>query len=210
MMEENNIEKKILAAAQEVFLEKGYAGTNMTLIAQAAGIGRPALYYYYRTKDKIFNELFTTMVRSFIPDVIEIIRMDRPIEERIEAFVSRYFDQMRQEPRLPLFIFREASRDPEFLIRSVFDLHLETYLSQLREAYEEEVKKGTLKEVPVFAIMFTFMGQIFFPFISRPVVQNVFIGEGKDSWVAATDFDALIDRWKPYVVESMKALLLDR
>ena len=41
----NKIEQRIITAATKVFLEKGYEGTNMTLIAEAAGIRRPALYY---------------------------------------------------------------------------------------------------------------------------------------------------------------------
>ena len=209
-MENNSIEKRILDAATNVFLEKGYAGTNMTLIAQAAGIGRPALYYYFRTKDMIFNELFGSIVRSFLPSVLEIIRSDIPIEERMETFVSRYFDQIRREPRLPLFVFREVYRDPQFLLKTVFDLHLETYVSALREAYEEEVAKGTLKKVPVYAIMFTCLGQVFFPFIAKPIVQNVFIGPGNESWIAAPDFDALLDQWKPFVADSLKFLLLNR
>jgi len=208
-MEDNNMEQRILDAATDVFLEKGYAGTNMTLIAQAAGIGRPALYYYFRTKDKIFNELFGSIVRSFLPSVLEIIRSDIPIEDRIETFVSRYFDQIRREPRMPLFIFREVYRDPYFLQQTVFDLHLETYVSALREAYEDEVAKGTLKKVPVYTILFTCLGQIFFPFIAKPIVQAVFVGDGEDSWIAAPDFESLLDLWKPYVADSLKFLLLN-
>lgn len=208
-MEDNSIEKRILDAATDVFLEKGYAGTNMTLIAKAAGIGRPALYYYFRTKDKIFNELFGSIVRSFLPGVLEIIRSDLPIEERIETFVSRYFDQIRREPRMPLFVFREVYRDPHFLLQTVFDLHLETYVSALREAYEDEVAKGTLKKVPVYAILFACLGQIFFPFIAKPIVQAVFTGPGNEPWIAAPDFDALLEQWKPCVADSLRHLLLN-
>ena len=47
-----DMEARIIEAATQVFLEKGYEGSNMTLIAEAAGIGRPALYYYFRTKPR--------------------------------------------------------------------------------------------------------------------------------------------------------------
>lgn len=207
-MEKDNMESRILKAATEVFLEKGYAGTNMTLIAQAAGINRPALYYYYRTKDRIFNVLFGAMVKSFIPGILDILRSDSPIEKRLELFVDNYFDQLGKEPRLPMFIMRENYRDPEFLIKTIFELHLENYFSDLRLVYESEVAKGNLKDVPPFAIFYTCLGQIVFPFLTRPFMDKVFVGNTDDPWVVAQDFDALISRWKPFVLANLKFLLL--
>ncbi len=210
LKEKDKMEIRILKAATEVFLEKGYAGTNMTLIAQAAGINRPALYYYFRTKDRIFNELFGLMVKSFIPRLLEILNSNDPMEVRLERFVDSYFEQLSKEPRLPIFILRENFRDPEFLLKTVFDLNLENYFSELRLTYEKEVSLGNLKEVPPFAILYTCLGQIVFPFLTKPFVQTVFVGNQEKPWVVASDFNSLMTMWKPYVVKSLKSLLFAR
>ena len=44
------MESRILEAAKQVFVTKGYEATKMGDVAAKAGIGRTALHYYFRTK----------------------------------------------------------------------------------------------------------------------------------------------------------------
>ena len=209
-MEQDNekIEQRILRAASEVFLERGYTATNMTLIAEKAGIGRPSLYYYYREKDKIFNELFGSFVKRVFPSVVEIIKRDEPIERRLDSFVDNYFSQLQSEPRIPMLILREAYRDPQFLVNNMFDANVISYINEIREAFQDEVEKGTIKNVPPYAIIFTCLGQIVMPMIAKPLVQTVLTGDSSGSWVVAGSFEELMDLWKPYVRQSLRSLLL--
>lgn len=47
----------ILAAAADLFHERGYAATSMQDIARAVGLSRPALYYHFRDKHDILAAL---------------------------------------------------------------------------------------------------------------------------------------------------------
>jgi AcrR family transcriptional regulator len=47
----------VLEAAARLFHERGYAGTAMGDVAQALGISRPGLYYYFASKDAILEAL---------------------------------------------------------------------------------------------------------------------------------------------------------
>lgn len=47
------MENRILEAAKQVFVRKGYEATKMGDVAAEAGIGRTALHYYYRTKEMV-------------------------------------------------------------------------------------------------------------------------------------------------------------
>ena len=47
------MENRILEAAKQVFVRKGYEATKMGDVAAEAGIGRTALHYYYRTKEML-------------------------------------------------------------------------------------------------------------------------------------------------------------
>ncbi|MGN0201554.1 MAG: TetR/AcrR family transcriptional regulator [Candidatus Cryptobacteroides sp.] len=208
MMEQNNIEARILEAATEVFLERGYEGTNMTLIAEAAGIGRPALYYYYRSKDRIFSEIFGNLVTSFIPGILEILRKDSPIEERIEELVDAYFEQLSRNPRLPIFLIREMDRDPQFLIQTAAGLHLEKYFLSIMETYSAESRAGHLKVVPPYSIFLNMIGGTVCPFMFKPLIESLM---GKDEcgvWGGASTFANILDLWKPYVVQNLKNLLI--
>ena len=49
---------KILKAAEEEFMEKGYGNAKMMSIAARAGVSHSMLHYYYRSKGKLFQMIF--------------------------------------------------------------------------------------------------------------------------------------------------------
>ncbi len=55
MSSENEMRKKILTAAVQVFMRYGVARTRMNDIAQQAGIVRQTLYTVYRNKDEVLS-----------------------------------------------------------------------------------------------------------------------------------------------------------
>lgn len=195
----NEMENRIIKAAKDVFLDKGYEGTNMSLIAEAAGIARPALYYYYRSKDRIYAAVFGSILHSFIPSVIDVLNSEEAVDKRIDKFVSLYFEQIKREPRLPLFLVREIQRDPEFLLKTALNENADKVLKEFMAFYKREREKGTIKELPPYSMLFTFLGQIFFPFLARPLFEEVFPEQ---------DFGEIIEGWKHYVSNSIKNLLL--
>ena len=51
------LRKAILDAASKLFIERGLGGTSMQDIAEALGLTRTAVYYYYRNKEAILEGL---------------------------------------------------------------------------------------------------------------------------------------------------------
>ncbi len=51
------LRKTMLEAAARLFAEKGFGGTNLQDISAALGISRPALYYYFESKEDILASL---------------------------------------------------------------------------------------------------------------------------------------------------------
>lgn len=51
------LKRSVLDAAARLFAEKGYGGTNLQDIADALGMSRPGLYYYFSSKEKILEAL---------------------------------------------------------------------------------------------------------------------------------------------------------
>src|SRR5436190_23239869 len=47
----------VLEAAAKLFAQRGFGGTNLQDIADALGISRPALYYYFKSKEEILASL---------------------------------------------------------------------------------------------------------------------------------------------------------
>ncbi|MGV2431845.1 MAG UNVERIFIED_CONTAM: TetR/AcrR family transcriptional regulator [Rickettsiaceae bacterium] len=47
---------KIIAAARKLFVEKGFAGTSMSMIAQSAKVNHALLFYHYKNKENLWTE----------------------------------------------------------------------------------------------------------------------------------------------------------
>lgn len=78
---ELNTREKILNAAKQEFLEKGFAGTNVRAIAEKAGVTTGALYNLFKNKDGIFEALVGGVFNEFLNilaynDVFEARELD--------------------------------------------------------------------------------------------------------------------------------------
>lgn len=54
--------ERIIEAAAQVFARKGYTGTLMAQVAEAAGIGKGTIYEYFRSKESLFFAVFENLI----------------------------------------------------------------------------------------------------------------------------------------------------
>ena len=107
-IEAKNTEQIILEAAEKLFLDKGYAATKTTEIAQEAGINHAMLHYYFRTKENLFNKIFENKVQYFLSSFTSAFNQDLPFLEKIKLSVENHFDFIGTNPKIPMFIMREG------------------------------------------------------------------------------------------------------
>lgn len=197
-----DLEKKIIEVAKELFIESGFAETSMSDIAAKVGIKRPVLHYYFRTKDKMFQAVFGNIILSFIPKIHDIIiQQNRPVSESIGEIVDAYYKVFTENPCLPLFMVREMHRDMNHLNATVQELRLESYLHKIMDVLQEEMKAGRLKTVPLPFVFYTFYSALAVPFLTKNLSVSHFLGE-------ENTFEDLLVQWKPYIVRQMETLLI--
>lgn len=64
---------RILSAAREVFHRAGFDGARTKDIADAAGINKALLHYYFRSKDDLFEAVFHDAFRTNFQPVIQVM-----------------------------------------------------------------------------------------------------------------------------------------
>src|SRR3954468_10948841 len=106
-------EEKILEAARKIFLAKGLDGARMQDIADEAGINKAMLHYYFRSKEKLFEKIFTEVAGHFLPRIATILASENSVLEKIDTFCAEYINQVMQTPYVPIFILNEINRQPE-------------------------------------------------------------------------------------------------
>ncbi len=198
MTKKESTEEKILQAAEEVFVEKGMSGARMQGIADAAGINKALLHYYYRSKQKLFRAVFRKVFPRFLPEVLQVLTRDMPFFEKIEEFIRRYIQTMQKHPHVPLFVIHEFSRNPdEFadtIVEVISDLNL-NLVELFKKEVETEIKRGTIIEIDYRHLFVNMISMCAFPVVGRPIVQRIGFENNQ------RDYDRFLEQRKTEVVK---------
>ena len=73
---DNSTEQKIIEAAETVFHEKGFDGARMQEIADKANINKGLLHYYFKSKDVLFEAIFSAALRRTLTNLNSILIME--------------------------------------------------------------------------------------------------------------------------------------
>lgn len=90
--ETEDMKSIILENALTVFAENGYADTSMQDIADAAGISRGPLYYYYSNKADLFNSVFTQTTNQMEETITQIFSAPDSFFEKVEKELNTLLD----------------------------------------------------------------------------------------------------------------------
>ena len=88
----------ILEAALEIFSTHGFRGSTVDQIAQAAGLSKPNLLYYFSTKEAIYTALLEKLLDTWLDPLRALAPDGDPLEE-ILAYVRRKLQRSRDYPR---------------------------------------------------------------------------------------------------------------
>lgn len=110
-------ERKILDAARQEFEKKGYNGTRMQVIADEAGISKASLHYYFRSKDNLFEKIFTEAMDEYVPLIITWMDDQMNWEEKVKQFTHDLIEFIRKGRML--FLIREINRNPDLLAERI-------------------------------------------------------------------------------------------
>ncbi|MFA6856267.1 MAG: TetR/AcrR family transcriptional regulator [Treponema sp.] len=103
----DNSEKIIIEKALSLFSAHGYDGTGIQDITAAAGITKPTLYYFFGSKDGLFEAVWET----YFPLLETPLRVYCTYENHIKDYENDVYGQL---VHISLVFFQYALANPEF------------------------------------------------------------------------------------------------
>lgn len=149
MEKQNDTAAKILRAAEDEFIEKGFGKARMLSIAAKAGVSHSMLHYYYRTKGDMFRMIFNAKVHR-ITDLIDTLDVEgADFAEVVRQFVDKQFDLMRADSKFALFVMREVLCSREYLAQvvAVASVAVSDHYRKFNKRLREEVAAGRLRDI---------------------------------------------------------------
>lgn len=188
-------ETRIFEAALKVFAQKGKDGARLKEIADEAGIHRPLLHYYFRTKQQLYDAVAERMFKQFL------MSFDAPAEggrfaDTLRAFIGHYMDSVREHRHAAMWMVTENMAGSPILGEMLARAFATEGSPQraMVEAVERAVRSGEIQPVNPRQLMLTVVSACVFPFLTLPTVKMM-------NPLAAEDFDAYLEERKAHLFE---------
>lgn len=169
----NNIEKRILWVAERLFLEKGFSGTSTTEIAKAVGCNQTLIHYYFRTKEKLFWDIFSPKMEQVVEYLDAPLDEDIDFLERIRNIIDFYFGMLELDERLAPFIVNELIMHPgrwdHFRERFLRSESRSRAFIKFENMVETEKAKGTIRDIMPIDLLLDIMSLCISTFIVAPM-----------------------------------------
>lgn len=120
----------ILKAAERIYSESGLAGARTEAIAAAAGVNKALLYYYFKSKEDLYQAVVGAYVRDFMCQAKIILSAKGAAGPILLRYVSYHFDFIGGHPHYPRIFQRmmmEGDRTVERIVRE-YSVPLSTML----------------------------------------------------------------------------------
>jgi AcrR family transcriptional regulator len=187
-------EEKIFEAATIVFEEEGLSGARMQSIADRAGINKALLHYYFRTKDHLFEAVFTKLAKKMFMKFNPIFENNLSLEEKIRFFFKEHISFMQQNPKLPGFIMNEINHNPQRIQKLIKNIEFKNLWLKIMEQHKDELYKYNITEETLPQIMTTIASLSVFPFAAKGILEVIFENMG-------VDFDKFIELRKNFAAD---------
>jgi TetR/AcrR family transcriptional regulator len=169
-------EQKILQAAREIFLEKGKDGARMQEIADRAGINKALLHYYFRSKDRLFSQVFVIEVKSMFATIFESISSETDFYTFLDKFIRTYLTTISPRRNLLQFILWESEKIKIEFTQSILEESKKRGFKEnpLVDLTRKAITNKQIKEIDTINFVLSLLGMCIFPVIGAPIIEKMF------------------------------------
>ncbi|HQO01620.1 MAG TPA: TetR/AcrR family transcriptional regulator [Spirochaetota bacterium] len=151
--------QEILQAAQRVMLIKNYSGATMEDIAAEAGITKPTIYQYFKTKDELFVSMVSPLI-EYLATRLESIRMSvekggyNSGKDIIHDVFNVYYETFEQDQDMfrlfNIFLQVEATREMNKKAAAIIKEWGIKCFQEGNQIVHTAIEEGLFKKVDVF------------------------------------------------------------
>lgn len=159
----------IRRAAKKLFFEEGKFNATTQEIADAAGVNRTLINYYFRSRDNLFNLIFEEAVKREEELREKILYSELPFKEKIELYIEDSIHQAQNYPYLETYIVSRIN-DGCFYDETVdFDKFRERFFEEI----QSEIEKGTIDAIEPIQFILNIASLTAFPNAIRPLFKTM-------------------------------------
>lgn len=168
---QQDLKEQILDTAEQLFTDKGYAGTSIRSIADIAGVNPALVHYYFGNKHALLEKV---LQRTLAPMASALATLKDSETASVEDIVTLLISMAAEHPNIPRLLTREVLL-PGGVMQDYFIEHLAPQLGgALPPLLIQEKTKGKLHGDldPAYSSLML-LAVCMFPFIARSLAEPV-------------------------------------
>src|ERR1700693_5658278 len=149
----------IVDAAVEEFAALGLAGARIDEIARAAGVNKALLYYYFESKEHLYEGVIEQMFLAMTDALRGALGIAEGPREKLLAFLDANFEVLARQPAYARLLEQEVDIVKVFLnnvkpdTAPKFIRQIAPLLAEFRTVLEEGVKSGVFRRIDIDAVL---------------------------------------------------------
>lgn len=143
----------ILEAALDIFSVHGFRGATIDQIAEAAGMSKPNLLYYFPRKEEIHKRLIAEMLEVWLAPLKEFSADGDPVPE-IRSYIRRKLEMSRDFPRQSRLFANEVLQGAPRII-DMLAVDLKALVDEKARILETWMDQGKLNRTDPYHLIFS-------------------------------------------------------
>ena len=175
----------ILEAALDVFSKSGFRGATLDQIAEAAGLSKPNLLYYFPSKDLVYTSVLNGLLQTWLDPLRAMDPKGEPVRE-VLAYVRRKVELARDYPRESRLFANEMLQGAP-RIKQILHTDLHDLVAQKAAVLETWMAEGRIARVNPVHLIFS-VWALTQHYADFDVQVRAVLGPGHDPFTEAGDF----------------------
>ena len=149
--------EEILTVAATQFAERGYQSTTLDQIAEKMGFTKPAIYYYFSSKEQMLVEIFEQIMERYAQSARSIAESELPPAVKLQRLFENHIDQVVTNTAWTTIFFQEEGNLPQAKREAIREAKRE-YDRLLERVYEAGVREGAFKKAESHVVISGIIG----------------------------------------------------
>lgn len=154
---------KILDIALKMFSEKGFASVSVEDVADIAGIKRPTVYYYFKTRELLYEETIKLALKQILPSFKQFEKERYSVEQLILIFIDKYIATLQEAPSLLPFLIYAINNNTLDLDLLEHNTDLEIFYNKINR----RISQRTMTKISPQHVLILILSLCSYPIMSK-------------------------------------------
>lgn len=143
----------ILEAALDIFSTHGFRGSTIDQIAEAAGMSKPNLLYYFKGKEDIHETLILRLLDTWLDPLRALDDVGDPLPE-LRSYIRRKLEMARAFPRESRLFANEILQGAP-RIMPMIEGELKTLVDEKADIIRGWIRSGLIRKTDPYHLIFS-------------------------------------------------------